>query len=65
MIKLSKEQIIEFLAELAAPVSPEIFAGFGSDFQRNRYEWEKQNKRLKRKKNISLLGLKNRKYYTP
>jgi hypothetical protein len=48
MIKLSKEQILEFLAELVAPVSPEIFAGFGSEFQRNRYEWEKQNQEIEK-----------------
>lgn len=48
MKKLSKEQILEFLAELAAPVSPEVFAGFGSELQRNRYEWEKQNQEFEK-----------------
>ncbi|MEL6163544.1 MAG: hypothetical protein AAFR37_07210 [Cyanobacteria bacterium J06628_3] len=43
MKKQSREQILEFLADLSAPVGPEVFAGFGSEFQRNRYEWEKQS----------------------
>ncbi|AKG21589.1 hypothetical protein [Calothrix sp. 336/3] len=58
MIKLSKEQILEFLAELAAPVSPEIFAGFGSEFQRNRYEWEKQNQELEKEEEYISVWIK-------
>jgi hypothetical protein len=48
MKKQSKEQILEFLAELAAPLGPEVFAGFGSEFQNNRYEWEKENQEIEK-----------------
>jgi len=43
MKKQSREKILEFLADLSAPVGPEVFAGFGSKLQKNRYEWQKQN----------------------
>lgn len=43
MKKQSREQILKFLADLSAPVGPEVFAGFGSEVQRNRYEWQKQD----------------------
>lgn len=43
MKKQSREKILEFLADLSAPVGPEVFAGFGSELQRNRYEWQKQS----------------------
>lgn len=42
MKKQSREKILEFLADLSAPVDPEVFAGFGSEFQKIRYEWQKQ-----------------------
>ena len=42
MKKQSRERILEFLADLSAPVDPFVFAGFGSKLQRNRYEWQKQ-----------------------
>ncbi|BAY81454.1 hypothetical protein NIES267_09300 [Calothrix parasitica NIES-267] len=42
MKQQSREKILEFLADLSAPVDPEVFAGFGSKLQRNRYEWQKQ-----------------------
>ena len=42
MKKQSREQIQEFIADLSTSVGPEVFAGFGSKLQRNRYEWQKQ-----------------------
>lgn len=33
----------EFLAELAAPVGPDVFAGGGSEFQKLRVQWEKED----------------------
>jgi hypothetical protein len=43
MKKQNREQILEFLADLSAPVDPFVFAGFGSKLQKNRYEWQKQD----------------------
>ncbi|MBO3459715.1 hypothetical protein G7B40_033745 [Aetokthonos hydrillicola Thurmond2011] len=48
MARQSKEQILEFLADLASPVSPEVFAGFGSEFLLNKYQWEKQNELMEK-----------------
>lgn len=42
MKKQSREEILEFIADLSAPVDPFVFAGFGSKLQKNRYEWQKQ-----------------------
>jgi hypothetical protein len=44
MKKQSRELILEFLADLSAPIGAEVFAGFGSEFQRKRYEWQKENR---------------------
>jgi hypothetical protein len=46
MKKPTKREILEFLAELASPIDPEVFAGFGSKFQNQRYEWEQQNQEM-------------------
>jgi hypothetical protein len=46
MKKPTKREILEFLAELASPIDPEVFAGFGSEFQNQRYEWEQQNQEM-------------------
>ncbi|MGB3759465.1 MAG: hypothetical protein WBA07_24375 [Rivularia sp. (in: cyanobacteria)] len=48
MKKQSREQIIEFLADLSAPVDPEAFAGFGSQLQQNRYQWQKENRKFEK-----------------
>jgi hypothetical protein len=48
MKKPTKKQILEFLAELASPVDPDVFAGFGSEFQNQRYEWQKQNQEMEK-----------------
>lgn len=48
MKKQSREKILEFLADLSAPVGPEVFAGFGSEFQRNRYKWQKEDREFEK-----------------
>ncbi len=35
--------MLEFLADLSAPIGAEVFAGFGSQFQQNRYQWQKED----------------------
>ncbi|MDY6898251.1 MAG: hypothetical protein SWZ49_09255 [Cyanobacteriota bacterium] len=48
MKKQSREKILEFLADLSAPVGPDVFAGFGSEFQRNRYKWQKEDREFEK-----------------
>ena len=46
MKKQSREQILKFLADLSAPVDPEVFAGFGSQLQQKRYQWQKEDREI-------------------
>jgi len=43
---MKKEQLIELIADFAAPLGPEVFAGFGSGLQNRRIDWSNNTEEI-------------------
>jgi hypothetical protein len=40
MRQTTREEIVKLLVDLVSPIGPHVFAGFGSELQNKRYEWQ-------------------------